>query len=146
MLSSCDVRFWTECTSGDCVSCLMGAWGASQKGSLRKQQKFSARVYDELGLIALLWSWDHTVNYLQFYNMGLVRNIGRTFNPQQQHQIMASNRGSGQEVRSNRQRNGELSLEIRAAILIRLNDGQKAEKTATELNLSQHTVYYTKKR
>ena len=59
---------------------------------------------------------------------------------------MASNRTFGQEISGNRQRNGELSSEMRAAILTKLDGGQKPGKIATELGISRHTVYYTKKR
>ena len=59
---------------------------------------------------------------------------------------MASNRTFGQEISGNRQRNGELSSEMRAVILTKLDDGQKPGKIATELGISRYTVYYTKKR
>ena len=59
---------------------------------------------------------------------------------------MTSNRTFGQEISGNRQRNGELSLEMRAVILTKFDDGQKPGKIVTELGISRHTVYYTKKR
>ena len=68
------------------------------------------------------------------------------FNPPQQHQIMASNRNFGQEISGNCRRGGELSLEMRAVILSKLQDGQKPGKIAAALNISRNTVYYTKKR
>ena len=51
---------------------LFASWvlgGASQKFSSGKQQQYSARLHLKEGLMTLVRSWDHTVNYLQFYNV-----------------------------------------------------------------------------